>query len=262
MIDLHSHILPGVDDGSSSLEQSLEMGRMAANDGIEVMACTPHFMPGLYNNEAYDIRSRTAALNSAFLDADIDVALVTGCDAHMRPDFVDCLNAGTVLTIHDTRYVLFEPPHTVMPQRMNDLLFDIQAAGYVPILTHPERLQWIEQGYRDVVDMANAGVWIQITAGSLTGRFGRNAAYWAKRMLAEGLVSILATDCHNLNSRPPRLANARDIAQSELGSVEADNLVWLRPSLILDNSDPASVPPRLAKPAAEKISLVRRMLKW
>jgi protein-tyrosine phosphatase len=264
LIDLHSHILHGVDDGARTLEESLEMGRMAASEGIEVMACTPHFMPGLYDNTAPDIRHRIAFLNERFLQEGIDVALVVGCDAHMRPDFVECLQNGTILTLHDTRYVLFEPPHVVMPKRLDELLFNIQASGFVPILTHPERLKWIELGYDAVVDFARSGVLVQLTAGSITGRFGKRAAYWSQRMLADGIVSVIATDCHNLESRPPRLVNALDLAQSELGQEEGLNLVLRRPALILENAGPDELPPLPAAKTREPgwgVAL-RRMLKW
>jgi protein-tyrosine phosphatase len=261
LIDLHSHILPSVDDGAKALDEALAMGRMAVDDGIQVMACTPHFMPGLYDNEAEDIRYRVAHLNQEFMDNDIDLALVLGSDAHIRPDFVSCLRGGIVPTLHGSRYVLFEPPHAVMPQRMDELLFNTQVAGYVPILTHPERLKWIEQGYDTVVDLAQKGVWMQITCGSLTGRFGKRPQYWAQRMLAEGLVSILATDAHNTRSRPPLMAEARDVAASEVGVEEATNLVLTRPECVLDNGDPSAVPVSLSaggKPQGP-VSFLRRL---
>ena len=125
MIDLHSHILPGVDDGAIDLEQALSIARMARDDGIEVMACTPHFMPGLYDNQAADIRVRVAALNQCLIEEDIDLALVVGGDAHVRPDFIECLRKNEILRVHDSRYVLFEPSHVTMPPRLEDLLFNI-----------------------------------------------------------------------------------------------------------------------------------------
>jgi protein-tyrosine phosphatase len=250
MIDLHSHILPGVDDGARSLDEAFDMARMAVADGIEVMAATPHFMPGMYDNENEDIRQRVAGLNQALMDRQIDLAVVLGADAHMRPDFVAALRAGLLPTLHGSRYVLFEPPHMVKPPRLDELLFNIQAAGYTPVFTHPERLKWIEHGYEAMKAAAASGVWMQVTAGSLTGRFGKRPKYWAERMLAEGLVSILATDAHNTRSRPPLLAEAREIAVRELGMDEATHLVVTRPNCVLEDLDQALVPPRPA-PAAK-----------
>lgn len=243
MIDLHSHILPGVDDGSPDLETSLAMARMAVADGIQIMAATPHFMPGMYDNEARDIRHRVALFNQHLAEAGIDLTVVTGSDAHIRPDFLACLSAGEILAVNDSRYVLFEPPHNIMPQRMEDMLFNLQVAGFVPVLTHPERLKWIEQHYEVVQRLADSGVWMQITAGSLTGRFGRRPKYWGERMLNEGRVHILATDAHNLTSRPPILSDAVRLAEGAVGLDEARNLVLVRPVNILDNEPAESSPP-------------------
>ncbi len=245
MIDLHSHILPGVDDGAQNYEQALAIARMAVADGIEVMACTPHFMPGLYDNQAGDIRARVRQLNEQLHSDGIDLMLVAGGDAHIRPDFVSGLNRGDILTLHDSRYVLFEPPHVSVPPRFEELLFKVQVAGYVPILTHPERFRWIEQNYKVFRSLAKSGVWMQLTAGSLTGRFGKRSRYWAQRMLAEGLVSIIATDAHNATSRPPLLAEARVVAEAEVGLDEARHLVVSRPLCVLDNASAENVPPLL-----------------
>ena len=185
------------------MEASLAMARMAVDNGIKVMAATPHFLPGVYDNESGDVRKRLAALQAAVQHAGIPLQLVSGCDAHIRPDFTTCLRDGRILTLNDTRYVLFEPPHTSLPPRMDELLHNVVASGYVPILTHPERLRWIEQNYDLVIKLVAQGTLMQITAGSLTGRFGARPQYWAQRMLAEGLVHILATDAHDTNKRPP-----------------------------------------------------------
>jgi protein-tyrosine phosphatase len=250
LIDLHSHILPAVDDGAPDLEAALAMARMAAEDGIVAMACTPHFLPGLYDNNASDIRSRIARLSDEIMQAGIKLELVVGADAHVRPDFLSCLREGRLLTLNDSRYVLVEPPHDIMPKRLDELFHNLQMAGYVPILTHPERLRWIEQNYSVIADLARSGVWMQITAGALTGRFGRRPHYWSRRMLAEGLVSFIASDAHNIRSRPPILSEAFSVAETEVGYGEAVNLVVTRPASILDDAPVEDVPPLPAgKPA-------------
>ncbi|MFO0991291.1 MAG: CpsB/CapC family capsule biosynthesis tyrosine phosphatase [Hyphomicrobiales bacterium] len=236
MIDLHSHILPGVDDGAPDIETALDMARAAVDDGVVVMACTPHFMPGLYDNEAGDITRRVADLNDRLQAEGIDLALVTGSDAHIRPDFLSCLRDGRILTLHGSRYVLFEPPHTLLPQRLDDLLFNIIAAGYVPILTHPERLEWLEPNYGMIQRYVKMGVWMQVTAGSLTGDFGRRAQYWGQKLLADGLVHILASDAHNTTRRPPGLSKVFKLACEEVGLDEATELVVSRPEKILENA--------------------------
>ena len=239
------------------------MARMAVADGIVAMACTPHIAPGLYDNRPSRIRTRVQTFQEKLLEADIPLQVVAGCDAHMRPDFIQSLKSGRILTINKSRYVLFEPPHTVMPLRLEELLFNIMASGFVPILTHPERLKWIETNFSIFERLSMAGVWMQITAGSLTGHFGKRPQYWAEKMLGLGMVHILATDAHNLTSRPPILSKACELAKAALGPQEAVHLVMTRPANILDNEPVEKSPPVTALAAAtgEPVSAWRRWLK-
>src|SRR5688572_21738169 len=147
MIDLHSHILPAVYDGAPDLAMAIDMACRAVEDGIAIMACTPHMLPGVFDNDAADIRRRIATLNQLLVERHIGLSLVAGSDAHIRPDFISCLKAGRILTLHDSRYVLVEPPHNVMPRSLDNFLFNILMSGYVPILTHPERLAWLGSNY-------------------------------------------------------------------------------------------------------------------
>jgi protein-tyrosine phosphatase len=124
---------------------------------------------------------------------------------------------------------------------MEELFFNIQVAGYVPILTHPERLTWIKSHYDTIARLATGGVLMQITAGSLAGAFGRNARYWGERMLAQGYVHILATDAHDTERRPPNLGLGRDIAARSVGIEEASKMVFYRPHAILSNQMPSSL---------------------
>jgi protein-tyrosine phosphatase len=248
MIDLHCHILPDVDDGAPDLETALEMAAMAVADGITITACTPHIMPGVYDNEASTIRTRIDELKHVLAERNVPLELVAGSDSHMRPDFTSALDRGRILTLNDSRYVLFEPPHHVAPPRLEECLFSIQMAGYVPILTHPERLSWIGSRYPLIAQLARSGIWMQITAGSLTGRFGKHPKYWAERMLGEGLVHILASDAHNCTSRPPLLSQAYELAIGLVGKEEAAHLVLTRPSGVLNNTDSSLLPATLVMP--------------
>jgi protein-tyrosine phosphatase len=243
LIDLHSHLLPGVDDGAKDLAMSLAMARVAAADGITTIACTPHLLAGVYNNNGPAIRRAVAQLAESIAKADIPITLVTGADVHITPDLDVQLRDGRALTLNNSRYLLLEPPHHVLPPRLEDLIFGLQAGGYVPILTHPERLSWVEGHYDLIRRLVSSSVLMQITAGSVMGRFGRGPRYWAERMLDEGLCHLLATDAHNTEQRAPRMAEARDLVAQRLGDDEAINLVLRRPQGILNNLSPADLPP-------------------
>jgi protein-tyrosine phosphatase len=252
MFDLHSHLLPGIDDGAADLSTSLAMARVYADQGVQSVACTPHILPGLYPNTGPAIRQAVALLQLRIADAGIPLKLATGAENHIVPDFVDGLAQGHLLTLGDSAYVLVEPPHHVAPARLEHLFFSILAGRYVPILTHPERLSWIETKYHVVRQLAARGVWMQITSGSLTGRSGRRPRYWAERMLEEGLVHILATDAHNTGPRPPDLLEGRERAARLVGAAEAQHLVATRPQGVLMNKPPGSLPLPTPGPATEE----------
>lgn len=264
MIDLHCHLLPGIDDGAKSAEISLEMARIAVADGITTAACTPHILPGVYNNSGPAIRTAVAQLRKALARAGIPLVLVTGADVHIAPDLSVALKDGRALTINDSRYLLLEPPHHVAPPRLADHIFGLQAAGYFPILTHPERLSWIEGHYDLIKRLVYSGILMQLTAGSLMGSFGRRPRYWAERMLDDGLCHLLATDAHNTEQRAPRMSDAREVAAQRLGEGEAVNLVLARPQGILNDLAPSQLPPPwrpATEPAAPSpwTSLIRRV---
>lgn len=242
MIDLHCHILPGIDDGAPDLETSLAMARIAVAEGITVTACTPHMMPGVYDNTGPQVRENINALQAALDEAEIPLRLVTGADIHLQEGMGAHLKSGQLLSLNDSRYFLFEPPHHVAPPRLEDAVFNVMAAGYQPLITHPERLSWIETHYEVMKNLSHQGVWMQITCGSLTGRFGRRPKYWAERMVDEGLVHILATDAHNLRNRSPLMGEAREMVADRLGEQAAVDMVLTRPQAVLDNAAPDSMP--------------------
>jgi protein-tyrosine phosphatase len=242
MIDLHCHILPGVDDGARNVEMSLHIAHAMIADGIEKAVCTPHILPGLYDNTGPKIRASVAELRVALAEADLHLELFSGADAHMAPNFVAKLRSGEILSLAESRYVLVEPPHHVAPAMIKAFFFELLVAGYVPILTHPERLHWIETHYAAIQNLAQSGVWMQITAGSLLNDFGRRARYWAERMLDDGIVHLLATDAHDMNHRPPKLTKGREAAAKRIGGIEAEHLVVTRPWGVIKNEASSNLP--------------------
>jgi protein-tyrosine phosphatase len=147
----------------------------------------------------------------------------------------------------------------VAPPRLEESLFELMAAGVVPVVTHPERLCWIEDHYPIFVRLVHAGAWMQVTSGSLTGRFGKRPKYWAERMVDERLVHILATDSHHIDRRPPLLAEGRDAVASRLGDEEARNMVDVRPRGILADEAPDALPPLPQAPPAPRRSAWQRL---
>ncbi|MGV3652075.1 MAG: tyrosine-protein phosphatase [Devosia sp.] len=257
-IDIHCHLLFGLDDGADSIETSLAMARLAADDGIGQILCTPHITPGIYDNSYPRIASAIAALRKALDDDSNAIQIGIGADVHVSPDLLARLRDGDIPTLAGSRYFLFEPPHHVLPPRMEQLLAALLEAGYVPILTHPERLSWVEQHYELIVRLSAMGVPMQVTAGSITGRFGPRIRALAERMLDDGIVDLIASDAHNLTSRPPNLSGARALVAARLGEHEADAMVRSRPLAILTNAD---LPVRTI-PSSDAPQKQRRQTGW
>lgn len=218
------------------------MARLAVADGITIQACTPHIFPGVYNNTGADIRHRVEQLQLALDEASIPLHLVAGADVHIAPNLVQKLRTGEALSLYDSRYVLLETPHHVLPPRTEDTFFELMSAGFVPILTHPERMSWIDRHYDLVRRLVQAGAWMQLTAGALLGNFGSKPKYWSERMLDEGLFHIIATDAHDVERRPPRLRDAFEVLCRRVGDAEALNLVSHRPYGILENQPTSAFP--------------------
>lgn len=242
MIDLHCHILPGIDDGAVDLDMALEMARMAAADGIRTIACSPHIYPGMYENDAPGIQAAVEAFQAELDQRGIALTLLCNADVHLVPGLIEGIREGRVPTIAGSRYLLLEPSHHVAPPGFEESVFELMAAGYVPVITHPERLSWIEDQYDVFERLSRRGAWMQITAGVLTGRYGRRVKYWGERFIGEGHCMVLATDAHHPQRRPPLLAEAREAAAKLVGAQEATHMVETRPAGVIADLAPEALP--------------------
>lgn len=256
MIDLHCHLLPGIDDGAPTLDVSLAMARMAIDDGVTTIACTPHIYPGMYMNDKPGIEAACRALQRELDQRGMPLTLVTGADVHLVPGLIGGLAQGRIPTLHGSRYLLLEPSHTTPPPRFEDAVFNLIASGYTPVITHPERLAWVEHHYEVFLRLIGQGAWMQVTAGALTGVFGPRARYWAERFVGEGHTHILASDAHSAGRRNTRLSPAREAAERLLGADEARRLLIDRPQAILNNEPPDRHP--LPEPQRRRSTTARR----
>lgn len=247
MIDLHSHILPGLCDGSQDLDTSLAMARMAVTDGTTHLACTPHIYPPLYNNHTAGITSALEKLQVELDKHNIPLCLVIGADVHMTLEVMQGLKQGTIPTLNSSRYFLLEPSHHVPVNNFLGQVENFLNAGFVPVITHPERLHWVGKKYAEFAEAARMGAWLQITADSITGRFGKTAQQFSERFLRDGYVHIIASDAHGTRMRPPTpAAGVKAAAEILVNAEEALRMAVERPRAILDDNPPESVTPALA----------------
>ena len=235
MIDIHSHILPEIDDGSPDWETSIEMCRIAVEDGVKTMVATPHMLDGVYNVKREVIINKIGELRSRIKDENIKLNILPGADVHVDVDFVDLLSRGELVTINDTgKYILIEFPHEVLPRAVDKLLFSIQVAGVTPIITHPERHYEVQRKLDIVHRWAEAGNLIQITAASITGDMGKRAKDCSIKLLRSGLVHVIASDAHSSTWRPPGLSRAHAVVTEIVSKEIADELFINRPGMIIN----------------------------
>ncbi|MGH9617024.1 MAG: tyrosine-protein phosphatase [Acidobacteriaceae bacterium] len=241
MIDIHHHLLYGLDDGAKDVGTSLEMAKIAIDDGITHIACTPHA------NSDYTFFPEVNAARKAELQEQIgdDLTLGLGCDFHLSFDNIeDALSHPTKYTINGKRYLLVEFPDFGIPQNISTSFHEMFVAGIVPILTHPERNVTLMQEPDKLIQWLRMGCLVQVTAGSLLGAFGRGPQRIAKELLDWGWVHIIATDAHNTTSRPPVMSKAREFISHHYGAEEAERLCVKNPRAVFEGETLPEQPQR------------------
>ena len=243
MIDLHCHVLPGLDDGSRSAEESLAMARLALQDGIRTIVATPHALDGVYNVPLAEITEGVAAFQELLSAKGLELKICVGADVHLSPGMADQIKRGALGTINDTgRYFLLELPPQTIPSGIKEEIFGLKMAGITPIITHPERHPAIMRDMNLLYDFIAMGALSQITAMSLTGEFGGGVQRCSQELLKHRLVHVMASDAHSADSRPPLLSRAVNEAAELTGSDSlAASLVNHLPAKILAG-EPVEIP--------------------
>jgi protein-tyrosine phosphatase len=238
MIDIHSHILPEVDDGAKSLDEALRMAEIAVADGITHMVATPHC--GEYGTtEGWESIKMRVSDFQAHLDRNgIGLQMVTGTETLVAPTLPQWMDEEIGFSIGKTRYLLIEFPFTNLPFYTENVLFDLQAKGFTPIVAHPERYAYVQQEPEFVEKLVSKGMLMQVTAGSLTGVFGERARASAEALLKRNLVHFLASDAHSPTSkRIPVLTEGLERAIQLVGEPAALQMVVDRPRQVLADED-------------------------
>ncbi len=234
MVDLHHHLLPGLDDGSPDLETSIEMARIAAAEGITHIVCTPHASTHFTFNPERN-RALATELREALRAARIDVTLGLGCDFHISYDNVqDALQHPSRYSLNGKDYLLVELPDFSISPGMQETFYELRLAGLTPILTHPERNPTLQRDPDRLLPWLRDGLLCQVTASSVLGHMGRTAEKFAKRMLENRWAHFLATDAHNTTSRRPEMRKAHDLVSKRYGADYADLLCTGNPRAAFD----------------------------
>ncbi|MEI6261141.1 MAG: CpsB/CapC family capsule biosynthesis tyrosine phosphatase [Deltaproteobacteria bacterium] len=235
MIDLHCHILPGIDDGPTDIGESLDMARQAVLDGIHTVVATPHSQNGVYVNSNDDICRQVREINRMLQDAGVPLVVLSGAEEHIRPDMGHAGKSYDISTINNIgRYVLVEFPFMTVPHGAREMLYRMKQRGLTPVLAHPERNAVIQRNIEILYPFVESGCLTQITAMSLTGDMGEPAKSCACRMVELRLAHVIASDAHSSGNRRPELSPAVALAADILGSrQEAENMVLHTPQAII-----------------------------
>ena len=251
MIDLHSHVLHGVDDGSRDLEQSLRMCELSRADGCTTLVATPHLrQERFWNDDKALLESRfrelEAAVEQRFGD-DFEVRLggeIAICGPSLEE--IDRLPESDLFTLAGSRYLLLEPNFHSMGPDPVEMVYELGVAGWWPVIAHPERISWLVADFGLLGAMVSHGALLQLTAMSLTADFGFEIQDASRRMLDRGWVFCVSSDAHDETLRPPRLSAAREVVEGSWGPAVATALFEDGPRSVIEDRAPARAP----KPAS------------
>lgn len=231
MIDIHCHLLYGVDDGADSLEESCRMLHRAAEQGINKMILTPHYRHGMFSFPVKPISEHFKELKSYAADEGIEIFL--GCEYHMDSDCISHMRSRRTLTLAKSSYILTEYSHVSEWPFIERMTEEVLRNGYRPVIAHIERYPAVMSDLSRAAQLRNMGAMIQVNADSVLGNEGRQQKGFCKKMLKEGLVDIVASDAHGIRYRVCNLKQCHDYIARRYGEGTARKLTSTNPARIL-----------------------------
>lgn len=239
MIDIHSHILYGLDDGAQSLEESLEMALMASEDGISKIVATPHLFRGNFNcNDLKTLEERRAELENILKEKEIQLELFIGAEVHISHNLIDEIRKNKErLVINKSQYLLVEFPTSHIFSGIKELIFEIMSEGIVPIIAHPERNHVFMDNPSSLYELLEMGVLTQANSGSFLGYYGRRAEITVYRFLEWNFIHFIGTDAHNSRSMAPVLSKSLARVEERMNDNKLRALVLDNPQAVLDGKD-------------------------
>lgn len=218
MIDIHSHILPGIDDGAKSIEDSLNMAKLAVEEGITKIIATPHHQNGKYLNKRQDIIEGVSELNNLLQNRNIPLEVLPGQETRIYGELIEDIDKGDILPLNHTNYLFIELPSGHVPRYTEQLLFDVQLKGFTPIIVHPERNAGIMENPNKLLNLVKKGALTQVTAGSLVGRFGKKIQKFSLQLIEANLTHFISSDAHNVTSRSFHMRESLSVVSKEFGN--------------------------------------------
>lgn len=238
MIDVHCHLLPGLDDGAKDLDTSLTIARQLSLAGFNKVIATPHVLEGYEFLDPDNIRESTARLNAELKREDIPLEVLPGAENYIFPELPRCLKEGKILTLGDSKkYLLFELPMQNLPSYAEQVIFELQVQGIVPVLAHPERYQFFSESPETLLKWKRKGVLMQIDLRSLEGRYGKGPCDLVTWMLQKELVNVVGTDAHRGSHQSDGFKRAIDSLHEMIGEERFKRWFSTYPQAILQGEE-------------------------
>lgn len=239
MIDIHCHILPGVDDGAGNMSDALEMAELAASSGIKSIIITPHCnVPGAYHNYwNYFMNEDVENLQREIRNHNINLTVYPGQEVYLAPGFAELLKKGEFIGLNESRYMLVEFGMSERADVAYRKLQQVIAEGYVPIVAHPERYGFVTEQQEAVYRMKDLGALLQVNRGSIKGAFGKSAMKKANEIISTFQADFVASDAHSQYSRTPYLADVHEFISEEISTEYGDWLFKVNPRKVISNEE-------------------------
>ncbi len=208
MVDIHSHIIPGIDDGSKNMEMTLEMLKNAEKEGTKEIVATPHYLLEYGEATIIDVKNHVKEINAILESEKIDVKVYSGQEVYFTEKIIEDYMDGNIGTLNDSRYMLIEFPMEKFDENIFDILYELQVRNIVPIIAHPERYKFFIQKPAFINHFINQGYLFQVNAGSIEGKFGETVRKTADLFLKNHIYNFIGSDAHNIKNRNTGLKDA------------------------------------------------------
>lgn len=237
MIDLHCHILPGVDDGSKTLEESLEMARIAESEGIKKIINTSHYHPDFEYIMGSALLDEVDKFNKTLKENNIDIEVFIGNELYYSDNLLEYIQKKEFFTLNNSRYLLIEFSPTNFPKHIGDIVYELKIRGYVPILAHVERYRAVHEDINLIKNAIEEGALIQINASSITGKGPKEFEKTCNDLIKRNMVHFVGTDAHSSTRRRPLIKEAYNIVCSKYGESLANELFELNAQKVLNDEE-------------------------
>lgn len=235
MIDFHTHIIPNIDDGSRSVEETFNLIKEAKEAGFEEIILTSHYIENYYETDTPERDVWVKAISDTLKTKGIDTNLYIGNEIYLSENIMNLLINGKASTINNTSYVLFEMPLNAEPMNLYDVIYSLQENKLVPVLAHPERYSFVQKEPELIYDLIQKGVLMQANYGSILGQYGENAKMIVKKFLENDMIHFLGSDVHRQNSIYKKIPQALEEIRKIIGDEKLEKLTTTNPKLALAN---------------------------